>query len=196
MTEDRWRPLTAFALVSLLCAVILAVNLGRSDANGVVRAREAGTQVTTANVVFGDVLHPQASSVLSARLGDVGPLSGAVAQAARARTAHPAHRSGRAHATHHAKRSHHVAVAKGKSRRAASENSTVRAVKAASAKATKAAHVRHRFPATRHDHGRRHGWGPSRWTRHDESRHHVGWGHHRNHGHHGWGHHFGWGHRR
>ena len=211
MTEDRWRPLAAFALVSLLCALIVAVNLGGSEASGVVRARATGDQITTSKVVFGDVLHPQAGSALGLALGDVGPLSGAVARAAGTGNATSPHTSrarahkarthqARAHGArgHRASTAHAGTVAKGKARHAAStSHSTATPSSPAKAVTSHTKHkatvrVRHSWPdrfAAAHHHGSKH-----RSTRGHDRGHHFGWTHHRGH-HRGWGHHGGWGHR-
>lgn len=194
MTEDRARPLVAFALVSLLCAVILSINLahGRQPAvvaDHLVRSSSAGSAV-----VFGDTLTPratQAAGSLSASLTGVGPLSNAVAKAATTpratRSAHPAKTTSTSkHVTptrnHSTTRGHHAATGP-TSRPGVGKHPTPTAHGVSSTGPGRSAHG-----PVRHGHGR----APAHTLRNDLSheasaiRH--GWQQAADHARHGWGH--------
>lgn len=198
VTESRWRPLTAFALVSLLSAVILAVNLGHTPAHDVVAARAAGDQPGRSQVVFGDVLQTRptrAQAPLSATLSGVGPLDTAAKEPSRATAgAHPAgNRS--APVRHRPPRRHHAQHSSG--HLAHGTHATVHHMTAQHVKGHhKARHHKGRHHKGRHHKGRHHGswhhgatrsgdhWqGPRHHGRDHGSHHHGGWHHH---GHHRW----------
>ena len=106
MTQDRSRPLAAFVLVSLLCAVILSLNLGRERGPVVVSDRTAHAQLVASKVVFGDTLAPRAAaaSEVPPSTTGVGPLNDAVVRATRVTTTAVArHRAGPAHRGAHAR---------------------------------------------------------------------------------------------
>jgi len=207
VTEDRARPLAAFALVSLLCAIILGVNLARGHVPVTVANEAAHTSAADSAVVFGDTLspRPQAASGLSAALAGVGPLSKAVARTTTpaSRVAHASsHRSAKAkHTAKHASKAsskHRSTKGSKSSGNAGGKSSSGPAVRSNAATGTSSGSRSHGwskhggFPGKGWGHrgsftGRGHSWGHS-WGHsrsHGKSRGHHGWGHSRGHG---WGH--------
>ena len=187
MTEDRARPLAAFALVSLLCAIILGVNLAQGGHTVLVDTRSAHAQLSSSDVVFGKTLTPragvQAAASVSAGLSGVGPLNDAVA-----RTSSPPVKTTHKHVKHH-KATHQ------KRPSASHAQPSHGTVKAAPGRAKKrpTAHVHtvrshqsksrgHHVKATSHI---RHAWG----KHHGSRGHRVGYARGHGRGHHGWGHH-------